>query len=100
MSRRGPLRAAAISRLPCHKCQVHFPLAREVEVCVQEIHPESPFSIWTCLSPLTTRGGSETFHLKQVMTPGFFKTGVDACKKKAGTPQDPGPVDDLKRVAG
>jgi hypothetical protein len=35
-----------------------------------------------------------------VMTPGFFKTGVDARKKKAGTPQDPGQVDALKRVAG
>jgi integrase len=61
-----------ISRFACLSCQVLFPLAREVEICVQEIHPEVPFSIWPCLSPLTTRGGSETFQPKPLMTPSSF----------------------------
>src|SRR5215217_8623312 len=74
MSRTELSCAALISRFACLPCQVLFPLAREVEVCVQEIHPTFPSTIWPCLSPFTTRGGSEKFHLKPLMTPGFFRS--------------------------
>jgi hypothetical protein len=79
VSRTGLSCAAPISRVACLSCQVLFPLAREVEVCVQEIHPEFPSTIWACLSPFTTRGGSEKFHLKPLMTPGFFP-GLRFCR--------------------